>query len=258
MADRDKQPGRNPAPSGVSAVQNRPAPAGIWSSWLNPWFVFPSLVFLATIIGYLVTISPTTSFWDCGEFITSSWILGVPHPPGTPFYILLGRVWALLPLGGEIAFRINLLSAVCSALAAALIVWIVAFVLGADSGDKKLSRNSFLIWCGGVTGGIYAAFSFTLWNNAIEAELYASAMLLMGLVLILTILWGRGLGKPGNDRKMILILFLLGISIGNHLMSFLVAPAVFAYAYLLDRKTGISLLVTGVLFFLAYNAGLGL
>jgi len=211
--------------------------------------VTPLVVFFVSLVIYLLTLAPTTSLWDSGEFISVGWILGIPHPPGTPLYVLFSRFWSLIPWGGGIAFRVNLISAVTGALAAALVSWLVVAVLA-----WYLGRGSRLAaYAGGLAAGVFAAFSLTIWGNSVEAEVYAPATFIMGLALVLVVLWGRGQGKPGNERKLLLLLYLLGLSIGNHLMSFLVAPAVFVFVVLTDRRAGVGLLATGLLFFLLYN-----
>ncbi len=198
-------------------------------------------VFLVSLIVYLRTMAPTASFWDCGEFIACSYILGVPHPPGTPLFILIGRVFTLFPLFGEIAARVNFLSVLSSALAVwlcfLLIVKLVGYWERRNDGDP--SRESLWIrvgkYVGGVAGSLFLAFSVTFWSNAVEAEVYGASMFLMFLILYLGLLWMDRRGTSKGDRLLILIAYLGLLSTGIHMTIFLIMPAIFLLVVLVDR-----------------------
>ncbi|MCK4385911.1 MAG: DUF2723 domain-containing protein, partial [candidate division Zixibacteria bacterium] len=174
-------------------------------------------VFLASFIVYLRTMAPTSSFWDCGEFIACSYILGIPHPPGTPLFILIGRVFTLIPLYGEIAARVNFISVLTSALTVWLCYLIIVKLVnywekGNDSFWLKVSK-----YVGGIAGSLFLAFSDTFWSNAVEAEVYGASMFLMLLILYLGLLWMDRRGTPKGDRLLILIAYLGLLSTGIHM-----------------------------------------
>ncbi|MFC2076797.1 protein O-mannosyl-transferase family [candidate division KSB1 bacterium] len=216
--------------------------------------ILPAAVFFLVMAGYLATTAPSVSFWDCGEFISVSWILGIPHPPGTPLYVLLGRLMGLLPLGGEIAFRINLMSALMGAVSAVLVLLVCVGVLRDMLPRSRSAWHVLSVWTGGLAAGLMWAFSFTNWNNSTEAEVYAISACLMALVVWIMMRWEPQADRPAGDRLLFLVLYLLALSIGNHLMTFLVAPGVFLFVLLKRRGRGLDFLAIGLGFFLSFNA----
>jgi len=210
---------------------------------LNSWYekqdkisLFLSLfVFLVSFVVYLRTMAPTLSFWDCGEFIACSYILGIPHPPGTPLFVLLGRVFTLIPLFAQIAARVNFLSVLTSALT----VWLCYLIIiklvtywqkGEDTLWFRVSK-----YVGGIVGSLFLAFSDTFWANAVEAEVYGASMFLMLLILYLGLLWMDRRGTAKGDRLLILIGYLGLLSTGIHMTVFLIMPAIFLLVVLVDR-----------------------
>jgi hypothetical protein len=182
-------------------------------------------VFLLALIVYIKTMQPTLSFWDCGEFIAVSAILGIPHPPGTPLYVLIGHVFTLLPFFADIAVRVNFLSALSSAGAAAFAYLAGQQVLWAVLPDTEGSRYTrFLTHAGAVCGALMLAFAVTQWNNSIEAEVYGLAILIMMVLLWLTILYIEDRGSGRSERLMVLIVYLATLGIGVHMTTFLVLP----------------------------------
>jgi tetratricopeptide (TPR) repeat protein len=207
-----------------------------WYEGQDKISLFLSLfVFLVSFIVYLRTMAPTASFWDCGEFIACSYILGVPHPPGTPLFILIGRVFTLIPLYGEIAARVNFLSVLSSALT----VWVCYLLIVKLVGYWERQNESLWIrvgkYVGGVAGSLFLAFSDTFWANAVEAEVYGTSMFLMLLILYLGLLWMDRRTTPQGDRLLILIAYLGLLSTGIHMTVFLIMPAIFLLVVLVDR-----------------------
>ncbi|MCK4427436.1 MAG: DUF2723 domain-containing protein, partial [candidate division Zixibacteria bacterium] len=207
-----------------------------WYEGQDKISLFLSLfVFLVSLIVYLRTVAPTASFWDCGEFIACSYILGVPHPPGTPLFILIGRVFTLIPLYGEIAARVNFLSVLSSALT----VWLCYLLIVKLVGFWERQNESLWIrvgkYVGGVAGSLFLAFSDTFWANAVEAEVYGTSMFLMLLILYLALLWMDRRGTPNGDRLLVLIAYLGLLSTGIHMTVFLIMPAIFLLVVLVDR-----------------------
>ena len=141
-----------------------------------PYLVAAGIAVLVLFV-YLTTLAPTVTFWDAGELVTAAKTLGIPHPPGTPLWVLLGHVWGLIIPFGDYAWRLNLLSAVCGSIAASC--WfLVAFTL---SRRTDLEAPKLLAYGAGCAAALLTAFSFTNWQNAVEAEVYAVAMITIGL-----------------------------------------------------------------------------
>ncbi|KPK74521.1 MAG: hypothetical protein AMJ89_06080 [candidate division Zixibacteria bacterium SM23_73] len=208
-----------------------------WYEGQDKISLFLSLfVFLVGLIVYLRTMAPTASFWDCGEFIACSYILGVPHPPGTPLFILIGRIFTLIPLFEEIAARVNFISVLSSALTVCLCYLLIVKLVG------YWERQNESLWIkvgkhvGGVAGSLFLAFSNTFWSNAVEAEVYGTSMFLMLLILYLGLMWMDRRGTPNGDRLLVLIAYLGLLSTGIHMTIFLIMPAVFLLVVLVDRQ----------------------
>jgi tetratricopeptide (TPR) repeat protein len=173
---------------------------------------------------YLLVMGDTTPFWDAGEFIATSWILGIPHPPGTPLYVLLGRVASLVPFG-TVAERVNGLSAVSGALA----VFFTVLATARLARPLWATRSEVESILAGVVAGLFLAFSNTFWINAIEAEVYALSSMVMAIGLWATLCWRDAAerGEPGGDgRALLLVFYLLSLSIGIHLGTYLVLPGI--------------------------------
>ena len=178
-------------------------------------------VFLATFIVYSLTIAPTVSFWDCGEFIACSYILGVAHPPGSPMFLLIGRVFSLLPIFDQVALRTNMISAIFSALSSSLMFLILV---------KLLSRwkvSSWAKYMGALSGALFLGYSNTFWGNAVETEVYGLTTFLMLLMVYLALIWMDHKQTAKGDRILILTGYLALLSIGVHMTSFLVVPILF-------------------------------
>ncbi len=194
------------------------------------------LLFAAVFLVYLVTLAPSVSFWDSGEFIAASRILGVPHPPGTPLYILLGRVFTLLPIS-TVAVRVDLLSALPSALAVVFLYQALILISRRMAGDGESRLRAMPFYrAGAATGSLVAAFGSTCWTNATESEVYALSGLVIALCLWLLIRWGYG-AEPSRDRRpLMLIAYLLSLCIGIHLGTYLALPAFILFVWAVDRR----------------------
>ena len=192
------------------------------------------LVFLVSLVVYTKTMAPTVSFWDSGEFISSSHILGVPHPPGTPFYVLVGRVFSMLPISSVIAVRVNFLSVFFSALANLFFYLIISHLIRRGSGFKPDITGNIPAFAGGIVGSLTIAFSYTYWNNAVEAEVYALASFFIGIVCWGALVWAENRSLPHDKNILLLMVYILGLSVGNHLTTLLTAPAIFAFIFLTE------------------------
>lgn len=193
-------------------------------------------VWLATMIVYTLTRAATVSFWDCGEFIACSHILGIPHPPGTPLYILVGRLASLIPISADIAARTNLLSGFCSAFTATFAYLIIARLLNAWFEQSERGYSRFLAMAGGVTGALFVAWSLTNWNNSVETEVYGMAMMLSLGMFWLTLVYSTKADSPAGQRIMLLVVFLAFLGIGVHMTVFLVFP-VLALFFVIKRRS---------------------
>ncbi|HEX8726247.1 MAG TPA: DUF2723 domain-containing protein [Gemmatimonadaceae bacterium] len=175
------------------------------------------LVFLL----YLVTLAPTTSMWDTSEYIAAAYTLGLPHPPGNPLFVLLGRVVSLLPIAGSVAMRINIFAAACSAVAAAMWFLVAEHVLAQWFGGPRQR----LVGAGLAT--IIGATAFTVWNQSVVNEkVYTIALAGIAIVSWLMIRWSDDPDAPGSDRIIVLVAYLLGLGYANHMAGMLAAPAV--------------------------------
>ncbi len=179
---------------------------------------------LTAFVVYTLTKAPTVSFWDCGEFIAASAILGVPHPPGTPLYILIGRLFCLLPLSSDVGVRVNMLSVFCSSLAALFGYLIAVRILRLWFGSDRSAFTRLLIYTGSAAGALFLAFGFTNWNNSVEAEVYGMTIMLMTATVWLTLIAMEKKGTPAADRILLLIVYLGFLGIGVHMSTFLVIP----------------------------------
>jgi len=192
---------------------------------------------LFTFVIYNLTRAPTLSFWDCGEFIACSYILGVPHPPGTPLYVLLGRVFTLLPTSADIAARVNLISTLTSAGAAMLAFFVLFRVIRGALGDNQHADwKTPTCYVGAITGSLFMSFSNTHWNNAVEAEVYGPSMFVIMAVLWLVLRWMDTRQTKRADRYLIAIVYVGFASIGIHLTPFLVIPPAFFFIMLVDKR----------------------
>jgi len=193
-------------------------------------------VWLTTLVVYLLTMAPTVSFWDCGEFITVSYILGIPHPPGTPLYVLIGRLFALAPTFADFSARINFLSAFSSALTALFGYLVTVRVLRLWFAETKSLYNRILIYGGSACGAFFLAFGVTQWNNSVEAEVYGLAMLMVLVIIWLTLIYYKNWGTLLADRIMLLIIYLTFLGIGVHMTVLMVMP-VAALFFILKKET---------------------
>ena len=184
------------------------------------------------------TMAATLSFWDCGEFIAAANILGNPHPPGTPFFVVLGRLFILLAPFENVAQRTNIISVASSAVTAFVAYFLVVRVCRrlpfGQFGPPLLGQIGIRI--GAFSSSLILAFSSTFWFNAVETEVYGLAMLVMVLSIYLAVKWADEKEGGGSDRLIIFITYLLFLSIGIHLTGFLVVPAFVIFFALIDRK----------------------
>ena len=198
------------------------------------WNTITSLVVLAIATAtYLLTIEPTVSFWDCGEFIASSYKLEVGHPPGNPTWQIFAKIFTLFVGPEHAAAAINACSAICSALTIYFLYLTIVFFARRLVSRKEYSVSYIIAICGsGAVGALAYCFSDTFWFSAVEAEVYAMSSLFTAIVFWAMTRWYDEAEQPHSSRWIILICFLMGLSIGVHLLNLLSIPAiVFLYFY---------------------------
>ena len=188
------------------------------------------VVFVVVLFGYLWTLAPTVTFWDAGEFLAAAKILGVPHPPGTPGFVLMANVWGTwFPFGG-FAFRVNLMTAMFSAAAASFLFLVVAHALQRDKSDPD-SMNPVFVIGGAAAAAIASAFVFTVWQNSNETEVYMFASFTIAAIAWLACLWRRHRGTPRAAHLLLVIVYLGAFAVGNHLLALLVGPALVGFMW---------------------------
>lgn len=194
------------------------------------------LALLVSAVTYLLTIEPSASFWDCGEFIASSYKLEVGHPPGNPVFQLIARFFTMFGDNMHAAILVNAMSALCSALTIFFlyltIVWFVKRVVKPSADGTYTVSQAIAILGSGLVGALAYCFSDTFWFSAVEGEVYAMSSLFTAAVFWLMTVWYDRADRPHSLKWVVLIAFLMGLSIGVHLLNLLMIPAlVFMYYY---------------------------
>jgi len=225
-----------------------------------------AVAFVVSLVTYLLTIEPTASFWDCGEFIASSYKLEVGHPPGNPVFQLIARFFTMFTDGAHAAVAVNVLSAVCSALTILFLYLTIVFftkrlLKPSEDGNYSLAK-AIAIFGSGLVGGLAYCFSDTFWFSAVEGEVYAMSSLFTALVFWAMTKWYDQADTPYANRWIVLISFLMGLSIGVHLLNLLTIPCLVFLYYFKKRENsgytfwqlcgifGISCVILAVILFL--------
>ncbi|MFI5149822.1 MAG: DUF2723 domain-containing protein [Bacteroidia bacterium] len=208
------------------------------------------LVFGIASFTYLSTIEPTASFWDCGEYIATSYKLEVGHPPGAPLFNMIARFFTLFSDKYHAAALVNAMSALSSAATILFLFWSITMLA-----RKLYPRNKELstgqIWAimgAGAVGALAYTFSDSFWFSAVEGEVYAMSSMFTAAVFWAMLRWEAVADEPGADRWLILAFYLIGLSIGVHLLSLLTIPAmVFIYYFKRYKITRKGFIITTIL-----------
>ncbi len=208
-------------------------------------------VFILSFIVYRLTVAPTLSYWDCGEFIACAYILGIPHPPGSPLFVVLGRIFSTIPFAADICFRVNMISVISSAVTVLFGYLSVVRMIKFWYQDKDFSGwKRTITYIGGFTGSMFMAFSATYWGNAIEAEVYGLSMMFMTIILWLMLIYYENQGTPLAKRIVVLVCYLAMLGVAIHLTTFLIMP-VAAIFFILKKGAPVKAWVAICLFFVA-------
>lgn len=186
------------------------------------------VVFLIAAITYFLTLEPTISWWDCGEFITSAFKLEVGHPPGAPFHMILGRVLSIFVSdASKAAFMVNSLSAISSSATVMLLYWsIVHLAKKLFSSHKLTSGEQIAVWGSGLVGALAFTYTDSFWFSAVEGEVYALSSFFTAAVFWAILKWENVAEQKNANRWLVLIAYLVGLSIGVHLLNLLAIPAI--------------------------------
>lgn len=198
--------------------------------------IIAGAVLAVTFLVYLYTVAPTVAFWDCGEYIGASHSLGIPHPPGNPLYVLIGRVFSIIFFFfNQVAFRINLISVFAGAFTAMFVYLIIVRAMIAFIGMPDNKWKQITIYLSGVVGALYCAFGYTFWFSAVEASVYIPSMFMVAINTWIAIVWAQS-KDPDRDRYLILFAYLAFLGIAIHMMSMLSLIPVFLFVALTDQE----------------------
>jgi hypothetical protein len=199
-----------------------------------PAYLAAGIVGVAILAIYLLTMAPSTAMWDTSEYIAAAYTFGLPHPPGNPFFVIVGRVFALLPIAPNVAARINVLAAVASAASAALWFLITDQIL------RSWMPTKWLRIAVATAAALIGATSFTVWNQSVVNEkVYTVSLVGMAIVSWLAVRWSTDPDHPKADRMLVMIAYLCGLGYANHMAGMLPAPAV-ALAVLVRRPVTVT------------------
>ncbi|MGH7527390.1 MAG: glycosyltransferase family 117 protein [Gemmatimonadales bacterium] len=220
-----------------------------------PPYLWAFATFLAVLLIYVATLAPTTAFWDTSEYIAAAKVLGIPHPPGNPLFVIMAHAFGLLPLSESYAVRINLFAAVTSAAAAGF------WFLVAERWLRGIVANRWARYGAAFGGVLVGATSWTVWNQStVNEKVYTVSLLSIALVMWLVVRWGDDEAGTHRDRWLVLIAYVLALSSTNHLMGVMAVPALAVYVLWTDwrvitRPAVLAGIVVAVLVGISLNYG---
>ncbi|TFH39305.1 MAG: DUF2723 domain-containing protein [Bacteroidia bacterium] len=193
------------------------------------------LVFLIAAVTYLLTAEPTMSLWDCGEYILSGYKLEIGHPPGAPTFMIMARFFSLFTSDvTRVALMVNRMSALASAFTIMFLFWTITHLarkIILPEGSEEKPARIFAVLAAGLTGSLAYAFSDSFWFSAVEGEVYATSSMFTAITFWAILKWENEADQPYADRWLILIAYLVGLSVGVHLLNLLAIPAVIFVYY---------------------------
>ncbi len=200
----------------------------------RPPYLWALATFIIVLFVYGLTLAPTTAFWDASEYIAAARVIGIPHPPGNPLFVILAHTFGLLPLGESYAVRINLFAATTSAGAAAF------WFLVAERWLRSIVPVRWARYGAAMGGALVGATSWTVWNQSVVNEkVYTVSLLSIAVVMWLVVRWGDDAPGAHRDRWLVLIAYVLALTATNHLMGFLAVPALGIYVLWTDWRVAV-------------------
>lgn len=204
--------------------------------------IFGWIAFAVALITYWLTMEPTASYWDCGEFISVSYKLEVPHPPGAPLFLLIGRLFSFLSFGdtSKVAYWINFSSVLASAFTSLFLFWSITLFgrkLMKITKPDDLTNDKILVLIGaGLVGSLACTFSDSAWFSAVEAEVYSMSSFFTAFVVWAILKWDVIEDEAKANRWLLLIFYMMGLSIGVHLLNLVTIPALALVYYFKKYK----------------------
>lgn len=183
--------------------------------------VLALVVFLIALVTYLLTVQPSVSFWDCGEFAATAYGLEVPHPPGAPLWALIGRIAMMIPFVADAGLRLNIISNLIAALAVMFLYLISIRLIVQWRGIPRSLADALIVYGCSILGALTLTFSDTFWFNAVEAEVYAGSVFFVSIVAWLGLVWYDKANTPRSEKYLLIAAYLIGLSIGVHQLSLL-------------------------------------
>ena len=214
--------------------------------------------FLLSAVVYILTTEPSASFWDCGEFILSAYKMEVGHPPGAPLFMMIANLFTQFAFGNtaNVAVMVNVMSALAAAATIMFLFWTITHIarrmIVGRKGEPSVGQTVAIIGAG-LVGALAYTFTDTFWFSAVEAEVYALSSLMTAVVVWAILKWEEVADQKGNERWLVFIAYMMGLSIGVHILNLLTIPAlVFVYYFRKTEKVTtkglvVSTLVSGVL-----------
>lgn len=222
---------------------------------------FALLAFLISLTTYTMTVQKTLPFWDCAEFTAATVQQQVPHPPGAPLFLMVGKLFHQFIPFGDPAWRVNMVSVVATAFSALLLYLITVMVINNFRGKQPENLAEALgIYGSAFVGAMAFNFSDTLWFNGVESEVYAASTVFVAIIVYLMMRWNEEADTPGHERYLLLIAYLIGLSTGVHLLSILtvfsITMVVYFRKYPISTKSFIIMGIIGVALFVVIYKGI--
>ncbi len=220
--------------------------------------IFGWTVFAIALITYFLTMEETASYWDCGEFIAVSYKLQVPHPPGAPLFLLMGRAFSFLALGDvtKVAYWINFMSVLASAFTILFLFWSITLfgrkLMGIKKDSEITSNQNWLLMGAGLVGALTYTFSDSFWFSAVEAEVYGMSSFFTAFVVWGVLKWDVIEDESKANRWLLLVAYMIGLSIGVHMLNLVTLPALGLIYYFKKFKTT----TWGIIATLALSSGI--
>ncbi len=194
--------------------------------------IFGLIAFLVTLIVFSMTVQPSVPFWDCGEFTAASTWQQVPHPPGAPLFLIIGRIFQIIIPFGDLGWRVNMVSVVATALTSWLLyIIIVKTIINFRKNPVEDLADSIKVYGSALVGALAYSFSDTVWFNGVESEVYAMSTLFTAIVVYLMMRWNEEADNPGHERFLLLIAYVVGLSTGVHLLAILTVFSIVLLVY---------------------------